>query len=99
MIRDILDGEDSDIPIIGDIGVVGALGDLVLNGGELIVSGIVAPLLSNFSLVAGVIGQLDAVLSSTPLPLSLLSEITLYALLLIYALRLYNRFTGGLSNT
>jgi hypothetical protein len=96
----ILDSDDIEIPIVGEISVVlGAAGDLILNGGELIVGSIIAPLLSNFGIVAGLIGQLDAVLSSTPLPLSLLSEITLYALLVIYALRLYNRITGDTSST
>lgn len=92
MILDDLDLDPREIPIIG-VGL-----DLLLNGGDLIVSGILAPLLSNFSLVAGLIGQIDAVVGSVP-GIELLSQITLYSLLLLYGIRLLNRFTGGMTTS
>lgn len=91
-----LDRED--IPLVGEIGVLGFGADLLLNGGDIIVSALIAPLLTNFSLVAAVIGQLDSVAGSIPW-LGTLSQITVYALLIIYALRLINRLTGNSSST
>lgn len=87
-----------DIPLVGEIGVLGFGADLLLNGGDIIVSALIAPLLTNFSLVAAVIGQLDSVTGSIPW-LGTLSQITVYSLLIIYALRLINRLTGNSSST
>jgi len=87
---------DEDISLVGEIGAVGGVAaDLLLNGGDIIVSSIIAPILLNFSLIASLIGQLDAVLGSSLswIPLSTISTTMIYALLGLYSLRLYGKLT------